>query len=262
MDQSKVEIYHNDIIKDLLITNKFSSIQDHKDILIVLRNQLDYVKNCINSIIENTSNFTLYIWDNDSDQDTKNYLNEVKNRLKEQVHIHTCEENLGFIIPNNELIKLGKSEYVVLLNSDTIVYKNWDTALIGMINQGYAQVGYMGGLLNENGEGAKIELGDQIDFIPAWCTCIRRQIYEEHGLFDEKNLQFAYCEDADFSLRLKSCGERIYALHLDYVTHFGSQTIKAVADEGNLDVQRTFEQNHRWLRKRWKKYLESGRCYR
>lgn len=42
-----------------------------KDILIVVHNQLDYVKQCIQSIQEHTNNYHIYIWDNGSDDETK-----------------------------------------------------------------------------------------------------------------------------------------------------------------------------------------------
>ena len=244
-------------IKDEL---KIAELTRHvtKDIIIVVHDQLDYLKVCIDSVKKHTQNYNLYIWDNASSEATRNYLMSLL--TEKNVTIRRTENNLGFIYPNNELAQWGDSEYIILLNSDVKVFDKWDTVMTGFLeaHENVAQVGYWGGFLDHDGRGFGGANGFDVDYIPGWCFCISRNTFETCGLFN-KELQFAYCEDADFSLRLKSCGERIYALHLDYVTHFGSQTIKTVADEGNLDVQRTFEQNHRWLRKRWKKYLESGR---
>ena len=48
-----------------------------KDIIIVVRDQLDYLKSCIESIENNTENYKLFIWDNASSEPTKKYLEEL-----------------------------------------------------------------------------------------------------------------------------------------------------------------------------------------
>jgi len=50
------------IKEELLLSDSSDGI--NKDILIVVHNQYDYVKNCIESIYKNTKNFNLFIWDN------------------------------------------------------------------------------------------------------------------------------------------------------------------------------------------------------
>ena len=61
-----------------------------KDIIIVVRDQLRYFKECIESIKENTSHYTLYIWDNASGSETKKYIEDCrKNILKQNQMIGT-----------------------------------------------------------------------------------------------------------------------------------------------------------------------------
>jgi len=245
---------YREIIKRELLTVAQHDAPVHKDILIVVKDQLPFVKTCLESIRKHTKDYTIYLWDNGSSQETVDYLKSVEN---DDLIVYFNSDNDGFIIPNNRLIERTTSDYIILLNSDTKVYPGWDTAMIAFLRSdpNLAQVGYMGGLLNEMAEGSQTAWGAEIDFIPAWCTCIARSTYRKFGLFDEEHLTFAYCEDADFSLRLKSCGERIYALHLSYVEHFGSQTIKAVHAEGKVDVESSFAKNHAYMRERWKNYL-------
>lgn len=219
-----------------------------KDILLVVKDQYEYVKNCIESIFNNTNSFKLYIWDNGSKEETAEYLNGLK-----EVVLHRVESNQGFIKPNNYLATLCNAPYLILLNSDTIVKPLWDIAMISWLQArpGVAQVGYMGMYAN-----ADLSFGYDIDFISAWCTCISRETYIKYGLFDEKNLEFAYSEDADLSFRLQEAGYEIYALYLRLVDHLGNQTIKTlIEEEGEEKFRTTSEKNRNYLKQRWGDFL-------
>jgi GT2 family glycosyltransferase len=228
-----------------------SAQNSSKDILIVVHNQLDFLKQCIQSVEQHTSNYHLFIWDNDSNQETQNYIQSL------DCTWIRCQENLGFGLPNDFLAAMGSSDYLILLNSDTQVFAGWSEAMLGFLqaHPGCAQVGYMGGLLDETGRGGRIAWGHDIDYIMGFCTCMRRSDYEIYGLFDPQ-FRFAYCEDADLSLRIKQKSS-IYALHLLLVHHYENKTIKSVHQEGSIDIQATFEQNHSLLRERWADYLEN-----
>jgi GT2 family glycosyltransferase len=235
------------------------SKQHYKDIIIVVHNQLDYTKKCIETIYNNTSNFHLYIWDNGSDEETAKYLQE-QQLSRKNFHFIRHDDNIGFIKPNNELAKLGNSPYIILLNNDTEVFKGWDTALIGWLiaKPEYGQVGYLGGILEENCQGGKARCGEVIDYVCGWCMCMPREVYDKYGLFDEKNLSFAYGEDADLSLRLLEAKYKIRALRLGLVIHHGNATIKEVAK--TRDCRCTFDANHDYLRLRWADYLSKDRA--
>jgi GT2 family glycosyltransferase len=132
--------------------------------------------------------------------------------------------------------------------------------MMGLMKQheDVAQVGYWGGHLSEDGRGFGGSNGFDIDYVPGWCFCIKRETYNEHKLFSDK-LKFAYCEDSDFSLRLKEAGKRIYALHTPLVHHYQNKTVVAVEKEGSLDLRATFEYNHKYIKERWKYYLANER---
>lgn len=236
---------------------EFGIVRYAKDIIIIVHNQLDYIKKCVETLYENTSDFKLYIWDNGSEEPTASYLKSLTDR--DNVHLERSEENLGFILPNNILAAKGDSPYLVLLNSDTEVYKGWDTALIGWLlaKPEYAQVGYLGGMLEENALGGKAWAGECIDYVCGWCVCMPRQLYTKFGLFDEEHLSFAYGEDADLSLRLVEAGYKIHALHLGLVIHHGNATISEV--QKTRDCKPTFDANHDYLRQRWGNYLLNQR---
>jgi hypothetical protein len=238
-----------------------------KDIIIVVHDQLAYLKTCIESVREHTKDYTLYIWDNGSCKETADYLEELqKEHVSDtsgnwDIEVWRSEKNEGFIKPNNKLAAEGHGEYIILLNSDTKVFKHWDTAMVGWLqhNSDVAQVGYWGGHLGADGRGFGGDNGYEIDYVPGWCFAISRETYNQFGLFDDKNLDFAYCEDADFSMRLLEAGKKLYALHVPLVYHYQNKTIQAVRKEGEIDVLSTFNRNHEYVSKRWSDYLANHR---
>lgn len=270
-DQKKNSTYDNfenhfdEVKKELQIVERARSVW--KDIIIVVRDQLDYFRQCVDSVAENTTNYHLYIWDNGSKKETANYIDslveewhfsKVENRL---ITTMRSEVNTGFITPNNELVRWGDSDYIILLNSDTKVFAGWDKAMTGFLEESpeVGQVGYWGGHMGPDGRGFGGANGYDVDYIPGWCFCISRETFNKYGLFDEDNLKFAYCEDADLSLRLKENGKKLYALHAPLVHHYQNKTIVEVEKEGQVDVAATFDANHSYLRKRWENYLKQGR---
>lgn len=245
-----MNLYKDEIKKEL----EFAENKDHikKDIIIVVHNQFDYIKNCIDSIYKNTKNFNLFIWNNGSGEETTNYL---KNISKDNLKLYESKENLGFIIPNNIMIKDCDSDYIILLNSDTFVLENWDNILIGYLqnNKDVAVTGFQGGILNSSGVGISSGFGYDVDYICGFCMCFSKEIYKEFGLFDEENIKFAYCEDSDFCLRIKEKNRKIYACRANSIHHFGSRTSMEVIEKYNFAP--IVENNLQYLQKRWSKYL-------
>ena len=158
------------------------------------------------------------------------------------------------------MAEIGTGDYIIPLNSDTKVFEQWDTAMLAHLqnNSNVKQVGYWGGHLGSDGRGFGGDNGANVDYIPGWCFCISRNTFNEFGLFN-KQLRFAYCEDADLSLRLKEAGHDIYALHAPLVYHYQNKTINEVEKEGEIDIRSTFEHNHKYIQSRWQNYLENDR---
>lgn len=245
----RVFSFPKEIEQELCVAHTYKPVS--KDILIVTHNQFDYLKQCVQSIRDNTEDYQIYVWDNGSQEDMKSWL-----ASQPDIIVTRSETNLGFIVPNNLLISQGENPFVILLNDDTVVYPGWDKALIAHLQNGFTQVGYIGGWLDAEAKGSKFGWGDAVDYIPGWCFAISRKTYREFGLFDE-TLVFAYCEDADFSMRLTKAGKAICALHLGLVHHFENQTIKNVLD--SHDCYASFAGNHAVLKMRWKDHLGISR---
>jgi len=227
-----------------------------KDILIVVHNQHHYIRKCLESIFKNTRNFDLHIWDNGSDVETANYLKAFAER-NSNVNLRRNESNIGFIVPNNIMAKDAKSDWLILLNSDTEVMPSWDEVLVGFLmnNQDVLQAGFLGGILNERGVGCRYELGGDVDYVCGYCFCISRSTYERFGLFDDQNLKFAYCEDSDLSLRIKDAGGKVYAcFSTDLVVHYGHKTTLDVLKK-QKEVLDDAMNNRLHIVKKWFKFL-------
>lgn len=245
----RVQRYRDTLLDELHCCAKYQ--KSSKDILIVVHNQLPLLKRCISSVRRNTDDYKILLWDNASDCETSDWI-----KSQPDIMCIRNEENIGFIKPNNRLAELSTADYIVLLNSDTEVIQNWDKAMIAQIQQhDYAEVGYLGGYLDGNGKGTSFGFGDKVDYIPAWCACLPRKTYLKYGLFDDKNLIFAYCEDSDFSLRITEAGDRIYALHLGLCIHYENATINEVSKI--IDCKESYIKNHEYIKIRHKNRLKT-----
>lgn len=233
-----------------------SATGEEKDILLVVHNGYEYVKNCVESVFSNTKDFKLLIWDNASSGKTAKYLDDL--RSLKNVKLHRSETNEGFIVPNNRLFLMSDSKWVILLNSDTEVLPDWDDVMIGFLKNHpkTKQVGYCGATLNSECEFSGRTSGREIDYVVGYCFCMARKDIEEIGLFDELNMDFAYCEDSDLSLRIRERGWEVYACHSkDLVRHYGGKTTSEVI---SLDerLKISARKNLEHLKRRWGSFLD------
>jgi GT2 family glycosyltransferase len=177
-----------------------------------------------------------------------NSVREIKKRFP-QVKIIENNENLGFAEGNNggirQALKEG-SDYVLLLNNDTLVDKNLLVQLIkvmkkdkktGIVSpkiyfspghefhrQRYKEnekgkvIWYAGGRLDWNNvltshrgvdEVDKNQYGrtEETDFATGCCMLIRKEVFEKVGLFDQR--YFLYWEDVDLCQKAKEAGFKV-----------------------------------------------------
>lgn len=88
-------------------------------IIIVNWNTKDLLKECLKSIYKETEDilFEIYVVDNASSDGSSKMIKEGFPR----VNLIENKKNVGFSIANNQAIKLGKGNYILLLNPDTVV---------------------------------------------------------------------------------------------------------------------------------------------
>ncbi|MCX5686631.1 MAG: glycosyltransferase, partial [Candidatus Omnitrophica bacterium] len=96
------------------------------DIIIPVWNQKDITKDCIDSIARNTKYpYCLILIDNASDNDTKRYLEGVRDNNALDVILIRNEKNLGFVKAVNQGLKASSAPYICIFNNDTVTTPGW-----------------------------------------------------------------------------------------------------------------------------------------
>lgn len=229
-----------------------SSKTKHPQISIVVcvHNALKDVKECLNSLYENrTIHFDLIIVDDGSDKDTKRFLSTyVKNR---NVRLLTHKSALGYTISANEGIKASTGDYIVLLNSDTIVTKGWLEKLIECISA-TAKTGIVGPLSNSAGwqsipdiknwltntlpkgidldtmssivESVSLKKFPKVPLVNGFCFMIKREIIKQIGYLDENKFPIGYGEEDDYCIRAIKAGFELRIADHCYIYHKKSRS--------------------------------------
>jgi GT2 family glycosyltransferase len=101
-------------------------------IIIINYNSEQYLKNCVESIIANTNGpFEIIVVDNNSSDMSLNYLFKTKTIA---IRLIKNQENLGFAWACNQGLENARGEYLVTMNPDVLVPKNWLARLIWQLN--------------------------------------------------------------------------------------------------------------------------------
>ncbi len=195
-------------------------------IVIVNYNDLDYLHDFMRSVEGQTyKNIQVIMVDNASVDDSVKWMETNCSK----VHIIKQSENTGFgagcNIGMEYAIKQG-AEYVLLLNTDTILEKNLveeliryaddKTVVTGQITCGDGtDIWYSGGRIDkekgiteQNLYGIDVQKEYyEVEFISGCCMMISKNIIERVGGFDETF--FLYYEDTEYCIRLKQAGVRL-----------------------------------------------------
>lgn len=188
------------------------------------------------------------------------------------VHVIQNADNAGFARANNQAIRISRGEYLLLLNSDTVVQPNALNRLIEFMDT-HSQAGIVGlQLLNADGTlqpsgrnfptlvSALAELVPmperwrvrfrggthrnyaqitQVDEVSGAAMCVRRAVFDQIGLLDENF--FFLGEDIDFCWRCKKAGWQVIYLPDARVVHYwGGSRVKRDAWRMSLLAQRGY----------------------
>jgi len=226
-------------------------------ICIVNLNARDYLHDCLQSIISGTHrvSYEIIVVDNHSQDGSVELLRPTF----PDVVIIENETNEGFSKPMNKAMKITQGEYILLLNPDTLVQEGAIDYLVDFLGS-HPDVGIVGPkVLNPDGSLQKpcrrsearpwdvftyfsglakrfpsnprfsgYYLGYldenqtcEVDGVSGSCMLVRKEVVEQIGYLDERF--FAYQEDADFCLRARQAGWKIFYFPEAKVTHFGGK---------------------------------------
>ncbi len=217
-------------------------------IVIPVYNQLEYTKQCIESLVETIDDkIELIIVDNASTDGTKEFLSSYKHH-KLKLVIISNDENLGFPKAVNIGIEESNGKYVVIANNDILFNDGWLSRMIE-VAESDSKIGLIGPISNEvsglqKDENAlyktigemKIYAGDvkqnnkgQVLNFPRLaflCTLIKRELIETIGGLDERFSPGNY-EDDDYCLRAQLAGFKAVIAKDVFIHHYGSKSFKA-----------------------------------
>ena len=193
---------------------------------------------------------------------TSSRVNRLKNKKinslitsKSTIKLIENKTNLGFAAASNIGIKKAlksKADYILLLNPDTTVKKNFLTPLLEVLKRPKAgicgpkilfesasnskkpkiwsaggkldKIRFSGGLIGHNEEDrGQYNAKKSVDFISGTCMLIKKQVFEKIGFLAED--YFLYYEDVDFCFQAGKVGYRVIYNPLSIIYHFGSFTI-------------------------------------
>ena len=226
-------------------------------IVIVNYQTFELTKNTIESVFKHDYSFNLEIIvvDNASSDDS---LAKLQNYFKDKVKFIASKENNGFAAGNNQALKIAQGKYILLLNSDTIVWENTLENIYHYMEE-HSDVGACGcRVLLENGELDKAckrsfpnvknsffrlfhiptnsdddnynldNLPDdevyEIDCLTGACMFMRSEALNQVGFLDETF--FMYGEDIDLCYRIKNGGWKIVYYGESIITHLKGASSK------------------------------------
>jgi GT2 family glycosyltransferase len=212
-------------------------------LIIVNWNGKHFLEDCLRSVWEQSfTDFEVIVVDNGSSDGSVEWIRDA---CADRVTLIENKANLGFAEGNNQAIRVSRGAYMVLVNNDTVLHKDFLLELSAAV-EGRPDVGmcaskilvyddpqridavgmllYPDGLNRQQGhlerDEGQYERDGEILF-PAGCGSLyRKSMLDEIGLFDEAF--FAYGEDTDLGLRGRLAGWKCVYAHRAVIYHKGS----------------------------------------
>ncbi len=177
-------------------------------------------------------------------------------------HSIPIERRIGFLRSSNKGMKIGGSEYIVVLNSDTIVTPGWLSKMIrcassdpriasvnpltnfaANIDLAIAPGANIFGMNELASSRSRAQYPDIVTGV-GFCMLLRRAILEKIGYFDEI-YDRGYCEESDLCMRLTTDGYRTVVCDDTFVYHKGRASF--------FSRDERFKRNIAIFNGRWKK---------
>lgn len=206
-------------------------------------NGIEYLKECLKSLEEQTfQDFSVIIVDNCSTDGSVEFIKQ----SYPEITLFEMDENYGFSIAVNKGIRESRTKYVILLNNDTVIHKDYIKELYNHISTSKKIFSVSSKMISYRDRTVMDDAGDLYTVLGwafqrgvrrpvdefnepkrvfaacAGAAIYRRDVFKEIGLFDE--MHFAYLEDIDVGYRARIEGYRNEYCPTAIVYHVGSAT--------------------------------------
>jgi len=218
-------------------------------VVVAVRNEKKYIGECMESLFnQNYDDYEIIVIDGMSDDGTYEILQELKKKhefklLRNEKKNAAAGRNLG--------IEIAGGEAIAFIDGDAVADENWLLKIKGaMEKSGAAGVGgpdllpanseykawaigvvmtsplARGGKLNPSTQHSLMEKERYVDHIPTCNLCLKKEVFEEVGKFDES---FVKGQDLELNYRIRKAGHRLYYSPEIRVTHYRKQHIREFA---------------------------------
>ncbi len=206
-------------------------------IVIPVHNKLRYTLNCLQSIYLNTkADYEVIVVDDASTDKTAEALSKIKN-----LSLIRNIRNVGFIDSVSRGADECRGNYIIFLNNDTMVTKDWLPPLLTLIKRDDvgavgAKLVYpdgklqeAGGIIWSDGLGWNFGRGDdpekpeynyvrEVDYCSGACLCVKRKLFKRIGGFD-KRFRPAYFDDSDLCFSIRNLGYKVLYQPMTVIAH-------------------------------------------
>jgi GT2 family glycosyltransferase len=228
---------------------------------------------CLESIFTNSAggDFEVIVVDNNSSDETPAYLRAMMVR-EPRLRCIFNKSNRGFAGGNNDGLRIASGSFLILLNNDCIVTKNWIEGLTALLAQD-AAIGLAGPVSNSVGNEQRIFTRGitpeeiiaegltwvsnsrggrfQTEMLSFFCVALRRDVLDRVGMLDE-DFGLGFYEDDDYCLRARHAGYKLICAEDVFVYHRGGGTF----DRTGNDTRKIMKENRKKLETKYSCRLE------
>jgi GT2 family glycosyltransferase len=227
------------------------------DVVICIHNALEDVRRCLAALVRHATarlNKLILVDDGSSDTETIRYLQQFAQEARVPTLLLQNRQRTGYTMAANRGLAESKAQYVILLNSDTVVTPAWIERLIAC-GESDPAIGIVGPLSNAaswqsvperfsaNGDWAvnpapspcldRIACAfstlhsakyPKVPLVNGFCLAIKRSVINTIGQFNEVLFPEGYGEENDYCLRASKAGFLLAIADDCYVFHAKSKS--------------------------------------
>jgi GT2 family glycosyltransferase len=243
------------------------------DVIVPIYNGADVIMRCLSSVQSATDTpFRVWIVDDGSRGYTSLLVDQLVDK-DPRFSLHRRLINRGYTKSINEAIKLTDADWVVILNSDTVVPHGWlrrlhdaakhvpNAGMVGPLSnaatwQSIPQAKNADNTWSQN-DFITADLVDQVQerlaavseqaypdspVLNGFCTLIARAVFERCGIYDEEAFPLGYGEETDMCLRAGLAGFKLVIADDCFVYHeksvsFGSAKRSQLTRAGGFELK-------------------------
>ena len=258
-------------------------------IIIPIKDNIKLLKQCLNSIIKNTTQFDLQIVivnNNSIEKSTYDFLSKLKRKssLKIKYKIINFYGEFNYSAINNYAFKYTLGEVIILLNNDVkILTKNWQSIIAsyalredvgcvgikllypddtiqhaGIIVGIYGSAGYSHKNFKryDSGHDNRLNHSQNISAVTGAFLAVKKDVWLRLNGLDDINFPVNY-NDVDFCLRANQIGlKNIYLPQVEAI-HFESKT----RGKPTGKMFKRWKKEHKFFRKKWQDIINQDPCY-